>query len=161
MTTSDDDLTRLTALVKDAKIALLTTVNADGHLHSRPLGLQQEDFDGDLWFLTQDPSSKVDDIRANPQVNVAFESSKGWVSIAGTATIVHDEAKTDELWTPQASAWFPEGREDPTIALVHVQGISAEIWSTDDPKVVVLFKLTKAALTGGQPDIGENKAFEL
>jgi general stress protein 26 len=161
MTTSDDDLSRLAALVKDAKIALLTTVNGEGHLHSRPLGLQQDEFDGDLWFLTQDPSSKVDDIRGNPQVNVALESGKGWVSIAGTASIVRDDAKVDELWTPSASAWFPEGREDPTIALVHVEGISAEIWSTDDPKVVVLFKLTKAALTGGQPDIGENKAFGL
>jgi general stress protein 26 len=161
MTTPDDDLTRLAALVKDAKIALLTTVNNEGHLHSRPLGLQQDEFEGDLWFLTQDPSSKVDEIRGNPQVNVAFDSGKGWVSLAGTASIVHDEAKVDELWTPSASAWFPEGREDPTIALVHVEGISAEIWSTDDPKVVVLFKLTKAALTGGQPDIGENKAFGL
>jgi len=161
MTEHNDDLTRLADLVKDAKIALLTTVNDEGHLHSRPLGLQQDDFDGELWFLTQDPSSKVDEIRANPQVNVAFDSGKGWVSLAGTASIEHNSAKVDELWTPSASAWFPEGREDPTIALVHVKGISAEIWSTDDPKVVVLFKLTKAALTGGQPDIGENKAFGL
>ena len=161
MTTHDEDLKKLAALVKDAKIALLTTVSDEGHLHSRPLGLQQDDFDGDLWFLTQHPSSKTADIAVNPQVNVAFESDKGWVSIAGTASVVRDDAKVDELWTPSASAWFPEGREDPTIALVRVEGISAETWSTDDPKAVVLFKLTKAALTGGQPDIGENKAFGL
>jgi general stress protein 26 len=120
MTTHDEDLTQLAALVKDAKIALLTTVSDEGHLHSRPLGLQQDDFDGDLWFLTQHPSSKTADIAVNPQVNVAFESDKGWVSIAGTASVVHD-----------------------------------------DPKAVVLFKLTKAALTGGQPDIGDNKSFDL
>ncbi|MDQ1597607.1 MAG: hypothetical protein QOI70_1031, partial [Microbacteriaceae bacterium] len=29
------------------------------------------------------------------------------------------------------------------------------------PKVVVLFKIAKAAVTGGQPDTGENKTIEL
>ena len=161
MTTHDDELTTLAALLKDAKVALLTTVSTEGHLHSRPLALKQDEFNGELWFLTQQPSSKTEDIQANPQVNVAIESDKGWVSIAGSATVVRDEAKVDELWSPASSAWFPEGREDPTIALIRVDGISAEIWSTDDPKVVTLFKVTKAALTGGQPDVGENKSFDL
>lgn len=161
MTTHDEDLKTLAALLKDAKVALLTTVSTEGHLHSRPLALKQDEFTGELWFLTQQPSSKTEDIQANPQVNVAIESDKGWVSIAGTASVEHNDAKIDELWSPASSAWFPEGREDPTIALIRVDGISAEVWSTDDPKVVTLFKVTKAALTGGQPDVGENKSFDL
>ncbi|KQQ04123.1 MULTISPECIES: pyridoxamine 5'-phosphate oxidase family protein [unclassified Rathayibacter] len=152
-----DDIAQIAELVTSARIGLLTTVNETGQLVSRPLAAQDTDFDGDLWFFTQDPSPKVDDIRANPSVNVAFESKKGYLSVAGSATIVHDAAKVDELWTPSVSAWFPEGKEDPTIALIRVAAETVELWTTDDARPVVLFKVIAAAVTGGQPDIGENR----
>ena len=160
-TATTEDLKKLAELAKAAKIGLLTTETAEGRLVSRPLAMQEIEFDGDLWFFTQHPSSKTDDIAHNPQVNVAFDSGKGWVSIAGIATVVRDPGKIDELWNVSASAWFPEGRDDPTLALIRVSGESAEYWSNDDPKVVALFKIARAAITGGQPDIGENKAFGL
>jgi general stress protein 26 len=160
-TSHSDDVKTIADLVKDAKVGLLTTMTADGHLVSRPLAMQQIEFDGDLWFFSQDPSPKIDDIGGNPEVNVAFESGKGWVSIAGTATVSHDDAKIDELWNSMASAWFPEGREDPSVSLIKVTAHTAEFWANFDPKVVQLFKLAKAAVSGGQPDLGENKTVEL
>jgi len=159
--TTHDDLATIAKLVKASKIALLTTVSAAGALHARPLAVQEAEFDGDLWFLTPDPSEKTDDIRFNPQVNVSLQSSKGFLSIAGRAEILRDEAKIDELWSPSAEAWFPEGRTDPTIALLRVNAESAEYWATDEPRVVSVFKIAKAAVTGGQPDVGENRAVDL
>lgn len=157
----DDDMKTIAALVKSAKIALLTTITTDGHLHSRPLATQEVDFDGDLWFFTQDPSSKVDDIHANPQVNAAFESGKGYLSVAGTASIVHDRAKVDELWTPSVEAWFPDGKDDPTVALIKITAESAEYWASNEPGVVTAFKIAKAVVTRSQPDVGENKSVDL
>jgi general stress protein 26 len=157
----DDDMKTIAALVKSAKIALVTTVTADGHLHSRPLAAQEIEFDGDLWFFTQDPSSKVDEIRANNQVNAAFESGKGYLSVAGSASVVHDRAKVDELWTPAVEAWFPEGKDDPTVALIKISAESAEYWASNEPGVVTAFKIAKAIVTHTQPDIGENKSVDL
>ena len=157
----DDDMKTIARLVKSAKIALLTTITADGHLHSRPLATQEIDFDGDLWFFTQDPSSKVDDISAHSQVNAAFESGKGYLSVAGTATIVHDRAKVDELWTPAVEAWVPEGKDDPTVALIRVIAESAEYWATNEPGVVTMFKIAKAVVTHTEPDVGDNKSVDL
>ena len=37
------------------------------------------------------------------------------------------------------------------------QELARELWATDEPRPVVLFKVLKAAVTGGQPDIGENR----
>jgi general stress protein 26 len=31
---------------------MLTTVDSEGHLHSRPMAVQEMAFDGDLWFFT-------------------------------------------------------------------------------------------------------------
>ncbi|AND16123.1 general stress protein [Rathayibacter tritici] len=152
-----DDRAQITELVTSAGIGLLTTVTATGQLVSRPLKAQDIDFDGELWFFTQDPSPKVDDIRANPSVNVAFESKKGYLSVAGSASIVHDPAKVDELWSPAVAGWFPDGKDDPTVALIRVHAETVELWATDEPRPVVLFKVLKAAVTGGQPDVGENR----
>ncbi|MBF4463546.1 MULTISPECIES: pyridoxamine 5'-phosphate oxidase family protein [unclassified Rathayibacter] len=152
-----NDVAQIAELVKSAKIGLLTTVTATGQLVSRPLAAQDTDFDGVLWFFTQDPSAKVDDIRANPSVNVAFESKKGYLSVAGSATVVHDSAKVDELWSPSLSGWFPDGKDDPTVALIRVEAETVELWASDEPRPVVLFTVLKAALTGGRPDVGDNR----
>lgn len=152
-----NDRAQITELVKSAKIGLLTTVNATGQLVSRPLAAQDIDFDGELWFFTQDPSPKVDDIRATPSVNVAFESKKGYLSVAGSATLVHDRAKVNELWSPAVAGWFPDGKDDPSVALIRVDAETVELWATNEPRPVVLFKVLKAAVTGGQPTIGENR----
>jgi general stress protein 26 len=158
---SDEELKTIAELIKASRIALLTTRSVHGELHSRPLATQDAEFSGELWFFTQDPSEKVSDILVNPQVNAAFESGKGYLSIAGNAEIVHDRAKVDEFWSPAVAAWFPEGKDDPTVALIRVRPVSAEFWARDTPGVVAAFKIAKAALTGGQPDLGDNRAVDL
>jgi general stress protein 26 len=158
---SDEELKTIAELIKASRIALLTTRSEHGDLHSRPLATQEAEFSGELWFFTQDPSEKVADILVNPQVNAAFESGKGYLSIAGNAEVVHDRAKVDEYWSPAAEAWFPEGKDDPTVAMIRVRSVSAEFWARDTPGVVAVFKIAKAAMTGGQPDIGDNRAVDL
>ncbi|AWB89086.1 pyridoxamine 5'-phosphate oxidase family protein [Homoserinimonas hongtaonis] len=158
---TDDDMKAIAAIIKDAKVAFLTTMSEHGHHHSRPLAVQNADFTGDLWFFTQDPSDKASDIRRNPQVNAAFQSGKGFLSVAGVAEIVHDRARVDELWNPAVEAWFPEGKDDTTIALIRVRPESAEYWYSTEPGVISAFKVVKAMVTGDQPDVGENRAVEL
>jgi len=160
-TPTDEERETLAKLLKKAKIALITTVSADNQLVSRPMAVKERDFDGDLWFFTEDPSHKTDEVRSNPEVNVALESGSGWVSIAGIASIVKDAAKIDELWDTAAEAWFQNGRDDPKVALLKVTARTAEYWATDEPKPLVLFKYAKAAVTGGQPKVGESHTVDL
>ena len=156
-----DEIEQLGSLIAKARIGIITTVNGDGHLVSRPMAVKEREFDGDLWFFTEDPSHKTAEVRANPQVNVALESGRGWVSLAGEASVVKDAAKIDELWDTGAEAWFTEGRDDPKVALLKVTAHSAEYWATDDPKPLVLLKYAKAAVTGGRPDVGEARTVDL
>ncbi|WP_271176613.1 pyridoxamine 5'-phosphate oxidase family protein [Leifsonia poae] len=160
-TASTDDLETIARLIKASKVALLTTQTANGDLHSRPLATQEAEFEGDLWFFTQDPSPKIADIHAHPQVNVAYDTGKGYLSIAGTAEVVHDREKVDELWTPSMDAWFPAGKDDPAVALLLVHADSAEFWATNEPGIVTAFKIARAAVTRTRPDIGENRSVEL
>jgi general stress protein 26 len=159
--THAEEIAKVAELMKKARIAILTTIDHTGALVSRPLAMQDAEFDGQLWFFTQDPSPKVDDIAAHANVNVSMEAGNGWVSIAGTASISHDQAKIDELWNKFAEAWFPEGREDPTLALIRVDADTVEYWAAEEPRAVTLLKTVGAMVTGGTPDVPESKTIGL
>src|SRR3954462_8173493 len=97
-----DSIKALQEQIKDIDIAMLTTVEADGTLRSRPMGTQQVEFDGDLWFFTYDDAPKVDEIAHERQVNVAYSrpDKQSYVSVSGRAKLVRDRTKIDELWSP-------------------------------------------------------------
>ena len=152
---------RVVKILEHAKIGNLTTQDLQGNLVSRPLELQETDSDGNLWFFTQDPSPKADEIRANPNVNVSVADKEGYLSISGRAEISRDQEKIQELWSASASAWFEEGREDPSIALIKVNSDTAEYWVSDEPKIASIFKIGKSAVTGQTPDIGKNDVVDL
>jgi general stress protein 26 len=148
--TRADAVQKLGALIKDIKFAMLTTVHDDGSLHSRPMATQQQEFDGDLWFFTKADSAKVQDARREQHVNVSYASpdDQKYLSVSGTAELVRDRAKMEELWNPFYKAWFPKGLEDPEIALMKVNVEGAEYWDTPSGKMVHLIGYLKAVVTG-------------
>ncbi|MGI8459160.1 MAG: pyridoxamine 5'-phosphate oxidase family protein [Propionibacteriaceae bacterium] len=155
------DLEAVADVLDKARIAMVTTLDSDGALLSRPLAVLDRPFDGDLYFFTQDPSGKTQQVRNEDRVNVSAEGNGNYVSIAGTATISKDAALIDELWNVHAEAWFDAGRDDPSVALLKVHADSAEVWSTDGLKVVSAVKYAKAMITKEQPDVGESTKVEL
>jgi general stress protein 26 len=48
---STNDAKLLADKIKDVRIAMMTTAEADGTMHSRPMATQEKEFDGDLWFF--------------------------------------------------------------------------------------------------------------
>ena len=128
--TTNDERQHVAKLVRRAKVAMLTTTTAQGKHVSRPMGLQEADFDGDLWFFAYDDSAKVAHIRATPEVNVSFTDSKhhSWTSIAGRAQVVQDRRKAEELYSPTLQAWFPDGLQTPGLTLIKVEADTAEYW---------------------------------
>jgi len=156
-----DDLETIRTIISGSKIAVLTTHSGSGELHSRPLALLDSEFEGTLWFFTQDPSPKTDDIAGDPQVNVALNDGKSYLSLAGTASVDRNQTRIDQLWNPMVEAWFENGREDPTVALLRVDTTSAEFWAIDKPGVVRAFEIAKALVTKSAPDVGENRTVSL
>lgn len=161
MSATPEQFEIIAKIVQGGRVAMVTTVSAEGALVSRPLALQERPFDGELWFFTEDPSPKTDEVAANPQVNVAIESSDDYVSLSGTASVSHDRTMIEALWNKHAEAWFENGMDDPRVALLHVQVDSAEYWKFGSPKVVAAAKYAASLVTGKQPDIGENEVVEI
>lgn len=147
-------------LIKDTRAAMFTVRHPNGHLHSRPMTMQNKGMEADasLWFFMSRRSEPVHDFASEPNVNVAFADpgSDRYVSVSGTAAEVQDLEKKRQLWSKMAEAWFPGGVEDHDLALVQVKITHANYWDVKDSKLVQLFKMAKAAMTGTPPtDMGE------
>ena len=158
---SAEDTRKVAELIKGERFAFLTTIAPGGKLTSRPMTLQEVEFDGDLWFFAERGSHPVDHIAANPQVNVGVGSGGTWVSLTGSATVVDDVAKKKELWNGGVEAWFPQGPEDPSVVLIRVDGDSAEYWDSPGGRLATALSFVKAKATGERIDAGENKKVEL
>ena len=123
------------------------------------MSTQQTEFDGDLWFFTSDNTHKIEEIAKDNRVCAAYSKpdSDTYVSISGSAEMVKDRAKMEELWSPILKAWFPDGLEDPHLCLLKVTAEQAEYWDSPSGKLVQLFGFVKAIATGEEADWGENK----
>ena len=163
MHSREQHIRKLGELIKDIRIAMLTTMDDGGVHRSRPMATQQVEFDGDLWFFTGKTSPKMSEIRAEQNVNVSFANPDKniFVSVSGVAEIVDDGAKAKELWSPAYKAWFPDGLDDPDLALLKVHVEQAEYWDSPGSAAVHLIGFVKAALTGERYSGGENEKIDL
>lgn len=159
----DKSVQKLGELIKGIRIAMFSTVDPDGTIHSRPMATQEIEFDGDLWFMTGGDTEKVDDIQRHRDVNISYASNDNnrFVSVSGAAETFRDQTKIDELWNPFYKAWFPDGKDDPNIRLIKVHVERAEYWEAPSNKVVQIVGFVKAAATGKQADLGKNETINL
>ncbi len=158
------DIETLRDEIKDIRIAMLTTVDEDGALRSRPMGALDYEFVGDLWFFTSAAEPKVDEVRRDNQVNVSYadSGSNRYVSVSGVASVVRDRAKMEELWHPIMKAWFADGLDTPDIALLRVKVTKAEYWDFASAKIVQLIGFVKAIVTGEEADdLGKNEKLNI
>jgi general stress protein 26 len=131
-------LKKLNGLIHRMKIGMLTTLEDDGSLRSRPMAAVDRDFDGTLWFFTDVDTAKVHEVERQRRVNVAFAhpDQQQYLSLSGTATVLRDHRLFEEFWNPMLKTWFPEGLEDGKLALIRVDALSAEYWDSASGKAV-------------------------
>ena len=156
---TEDPTKKVAELLDDGRFAMVTTPDTDGTLISRPLTLQEVEFDGDLWFFV---SRKSRTLKAGGiDANVSVTTGNSWVSLTGTLVESDDPAKRKELWNPVLDAWFPDGVDSPDAVLVKVHADSAEYWDSPGGRIATVISLAKSKLTGEAYDGGENERVEL
>jgi general stress protein 26 len=162
--TADRD--KLWELIKDIKFGMLTTRHADGHLHSRPMTTQNAHLDDDraLWLFMSRQSDSAADLQASPAVCMSYADTDddSYVCVSGSAVASEDAAKKQALWSPMAKAWFPGGVDDPDLLLVRLDIEHADYWDVKESKIVQLWRMAAAAVTGKPPvDLGERGHVEV
>jgi general stress protein 26 len=149
-------------MIKGIEYAMLTTIEDDGSLRSRPMATQRNDFDGDLYFFTKVNAAKVDEIEREHNVCVSYAAPEDqqYVSMSGPARLLRDRAKMEELWFADLQAWFPRAVKDPELALLWITVTKAEYWRGPFGTLVYMPRVKKRT-AGAAFESDENERLEL
>jgi general stress protein 26 len=148
---------RLRTLLSHFDTAMLVTRSAGG-MRARPLSIAEKQRDGALYFSTAIDSPKVEELEADPHVNVVLQDRRRFVSLSGTARIVRDRGLIARLWRSSWKVWFPKGKDDPSLCLLRIDPTEAAYWDmSGSAGVRYLFGMAKAYVTGHKPPSDEDE----
>lgn len=160
MAQEKDQKDLVTEIMKDTRIAILTYVDERGRLVSMPMGTQDFDDPGVVHFLTVADSDKMRAIAATPQVNIAYSSDKGWVSLSGTARRNDDRTLLEQLWSPAAGAFMPGGPDHPDSTVLTVTAETASYWESPG-KAALVVELAKGVVGDHRAEPGDSGTVSL
>jgi len=140
-----DPVAKLNELIRGIDFAMLTTIRTNGRLYSCPMAAEPVDNDGVLWFFSSNNTEKVEAIKSDARVNLAYSdsSSHRYISVTGNAEPVRDHVKARQFWKPLYNAWFPMGLQDPNLILLKVNVQAAEYWDQGVGRMVPISGFAK------------------
>ena len=150
---NQEAIKKIKELTEKAKFCMFCTNLETLPIHTRPMGLQETDDEGNLWFISSDTSNKNFEIKDDKRVQLLFmnNSDSEYISIFGNASIYKDRHTIEEKWSAMANAWF-DGKDDPNVSIIRVEPKDTYYWDTKAGKLVSLISFVAAAVTGNKTD---------
>ena len=129
MATKKEKMEKIVKMLDKHDTTMLVTHDKQGGLVSRPMTVQQTKFDGDVWMFVSNDADVIDEIEADPEVNIAYSIKENYLSLSGNASIVDDDKKKKELWYPELKHWFDgAGPESEKVKLIKISVDTARYW---------------------------------
>ena len=143
------DLAELTRMIREIRIALLTTVGSEGQFHTRPVQTLKVEDDATLWFFTDWASPKVTELHRDIRVSLGYAdpAKNVYVALSGEGGLVRDPQKAKELWSIEQRAYYPKGPNDERLALLRVAMLHAEYWIAPG-RTSYIIAAVRAGITG-------------
>jgi general stress protein 26 len=153
-----DDGQHLYELLQDFDTAMLVTRAGAGHLHARPMAVAELRADADAYFVTAIDSPKIAEIDADADVLLTFQSKRQYAAIYGRVNVVQDRNLIERLWKEAWQVWFPQGKDDPSIALLRFDAEHGEFWDNAGTRgLQYAFEAAKAYVRGEPPQTGPDQ----
>jgi general stress protein 26 len=153
-----DKQEKLVELLRGFDTAMLVTHTPDDQIASRPMAIAEIQDNGEMWFVTDQNSGKMVDLSNDRHVGVALQKNNQFVSMSGKAQVSSDRNKIQQLWQESWRVWFPKGKDDSSLCLLHVLPTRAEYWDNSGTAgIKYLFKAGKAYLQGERPNLDETE----
>jgi general stress protein 26 len=137
-------------IVSGFRFAMLVDHARDGAPVARPMSVARctEDV---ISFATSIGSEKVEEVTRDPRVLVTFQGKTEFATVNGRATVHQDRALIQRLWKEDWKVWFPDGPDDPAIAIVDVVPERGEYWDQSGLHgLSFLFRAARAFVAGEQ-----------
>lgn len=158
MNTDTKETKHLHDLMKGFSTAMLVTHGSDEELHARPMAVADVTDSLEIWFVTGQVSAKAQEIAHDTRAHVVCQKDhSAYLSISGTATLVEDRKKVDDIWKEAFRVWFPAGKDDPNLILIRFRPERAEYWdNTGLNKIAYLWDAAVAYVKGTEPTVRDD-----
>jgi general stress protein 26 len=137
---------------------------ADARQHFQPMTAFAEPDKGAIWFFTRndtDLALAVGQGKDQAMFVVQSKDQDFQGCIGGTLTEARDQDRIDRYWNPMVAAWYPDGKDDPSLTLLRFDVSDAEVWISKGGAVRLAWEVAKANMTGTTPDVGTQKHLDL
>lgn len=155
---NQEALDKLKTIIDQIDVGTICSFSKESvYPHGVPMSRQEVDPAGDIWYICSAESETHQNIENDPRVSLFYADPKNYtfLSVNGTASLSRDQARIDRYWNKMMEGWFKKGKEDPNIRLVRVTPQNAHYWDSNSNKIVNIFNMLKATVTGHSEDIGK------
>ncbi len=118
------------ATIAAAKFCFLITVES-GQPQARLVNPFDPEADMTVWMGTNRKTRKVEQIRKNSRVTLAYPDipGMGYVTLVGRARLVHSIEERRRRWKPEWAGFYPGGPEGDTYMLIEFKPERIEVMS--------------------------------
>jgi general stress protein 26 len=152
----DQQQQRAWEIMKSIGSCFFITKAGNDEMHGRPMAPVVRPEEGKIYLLTHESDDKTSDHALADGVLLVFADSTRHLALNATASVSRNAAKLEELWSPAATAFWPDGPKTPGVVAVEIEPTHCEYWDGKNP-VVSAFKLMYARATKTKPDLGDNR----
>ena len=151
------------ALRADRTVMLALAGAEEGHAQPMTALIEGEHDEGPLWIFSAKGVDLVQSLGQGRKA-VAHFASKGhglFACVHGSLALVQDREVIERLWNPFVAAWYPGGKNDPSLRLLRFDPDWAQVWLNEnsvfsalklmlgrDPKVDYKDKVADVKLAG-------------
>jgi general stress protein 26 len=121
------------ALKDDMTLMLSLAAVEEGH--SKPMTAQLDDeYPSRVWFFTTKDTDLVRAMGAGHRAVAHFvaKDHELFASIHGELVPDNDRATIDRLWNRFVAAWYPGGKDDPSLQLIRLEAEYAQVWLNEN-----------------------------
>jgi general stress protein 26 len=148
---------KIKQLAESIDFTMLCTDLSSQPFHAIPMSTKRVDEEGVIWFLSGRDSTHNANILRSPAVQLIYSapSSMQFLIVFGQASIVREHSILKSLYGKMDDAWF-KGLDDPNLSAIRVVPETAHYWDVKGNRLVALWRMGVAAISGTKADIAEH-----
>ena len=152
---SDDALSKFKELVEDIRVCMFITNNKDElYVLNRDNGQPLPNAEVQLWQQTYNYTNRnyEEEIASEGSVHLVYShpGKESYLDVWGTGEVVNDKQTIKDKWKPIVKAWFPNGVDDPNLALLKIRPGKSYYWDATSGKMVQFIKMAASIATGAK-----------
>lgn len=126
----------------------------DPSQHMQPMAPQTDRQAQEIWFYTKTDSDIAHAAASGGMVHMCLYSEDYQACLHGDLRTTFSKEHIDRYWSSIVEAWYPGGKDDPSLTMLCFRPENAAIWASTGSKLKFGWEIAKAITTREEPDVG-------